>query len=550
MTKTFNEDLQVNGSLNLRDDFKAGNTLYAVGRPVGSEDYMIELGGSTPNSVPPNKTYLEVDDRSMGMGNFPGINTVILNPNGTYKAKKSHDVSQNASQWNSWADWVNAEAKDGDVVAVASFGVAIVASAPRGGSAETLLLSIKAGNAFGIPPTSAYALLFIKGQARALERIGYPLPTPPYPSNSSYFASFQVSYHQLLKPFSGRVGIGTAEPKGNLHIVSDGSIPLRIENPEENTVALSVKGGETELVNRNTVLSVNKQEGGGETIAEFIRYKGDASVLLQSNSSNEVYLRFKNSSTGNNSWMAGMDDDEQFKISYGKDGEIKNSEAKLKISQTGNVDINGRIQVTDGVIQRGGPLITQTRDLGLYSQVPRNWMRFVTNDAPILFYTDSGIGSQAQLSIERNGNVIINNDLILRNADCAEEFDVSTSEDVVPGMVVVLGSDGKLQPSTDSYDKRVVGVVSGAGDLKPGLILDKKAEQPDRLPVALMGKVYCKVDAQYASIEVGDLLTTSPTVGHAMKASDPQKAFGTVIGKAMRSLKEGADLIPILIALQ
>jgi hypothetical protein len=49
---------------------------------------------------------------------------------------------------------------------------------------------------------------------------------------------------------------------------------------------------------------------------------------------------------------------------------------------------------------------------------------------------------------------------------------------------------------------------------------------------------------------MGDLLTTSPTPGHAMKADDPLKAFGAVIGKALRPLDEGEGLIPILIALQ
>jgi hypothetical protein len=49
---------------------------------------------------------------------------------------------------------------------------------------------------------------------------------------------------------------------------------------------------------------------------------------------------------------------------------------------------------------------------------------------------------------------------------------------------------------------------------------------------------------------VGNMLTTSFTPGHAMKASDPVKAFGAVIGKALRPLRKGKDLIPILIALQ
>jgi hypothetical protein len=68
--------------------------------------------------------------------------------------------------------------------------------------------------------------------------------------------------------------------------------------------------------------------------------------------------------------------------------------------------------------------------------------------------------------------------------------------------------------------------------------------------MSVTGKVYCKVDAQYAAISVGDLLTTSATSGHAMKADDPLKAFGTVIGKALRPLAAGQGLIPILIALQ
>jgi hypothetical protein len=141
-------------------------------------------------------------------------------------------------------------------------------------------------------------------------------------------------------------------------------------------------------------------------------------------------------------------------------------------------------------------------------------------------------------------------DISLENADCAEEFEISGSEVLESGTVLVLGQDGKLQKSRDAYDKKVVGVISGAGDCKPGIVLDRKAARDDRMPVALMGKVFCKADAQYSPIEVGDLLTTSPTAGHAMKATDPLKAFGAVIGKALRPLSEGRGLVPVLIALQ
>lgn len=149
------------------------------------------------------------------------------------------------------------------------------------------------------------------------------------------------------------------------------------------------------------------------------------------------------------------------------------------------------------------------------------------------------------------GNLYIRKgDCILDGADCAEDFDVADPTVVEPGTVMVLGEEGKLQPSQTAYDKKVAGVVSGAGAHKPGLILDKQEASESRMPIALMGKVYCKVDAQYGAVEVGDLLTTSPTPGHAMKAGDPFKAFGTVIGKALQSFTGGQGLIPVLVALQ
>jgi hypothetical protein len=148
------------------------------------------------------------------------------------------------------------------------------------------------------------------------------------------------------------------------------------------------------------------------------------------------------------------------------------------------------------------------------------------------------------------GNVIVTGDITLANADCAEYFDISDAASVEPGTVMVLGDEGTLHQSQRAYDKRVAGVVSGAGNYKPGLVLDKQHSQPNRKPIALLGKIYCKVDASYAPIQVGDLLTTAPTPGHAMKATDPLKSFGAVIGKALRPLREGQGLIPILIALQ
>lgn len=167
--------------------------------------------------------------------------------------------------------------------------------------------------------------------------------------------------------------------------------------------------------------------------------------------------------------------------------------------------------------------------------------------------SDSGVGVHGRggrLAGFFEGDVEVTGDIRLANADCAEDFDVYGTDKVEPGTVMVLGEEGALLESQQAYDKRVAGVISGAGDFKPGIILDTRQSQGNRQPVALMGKVFCKVDAQFGAIEVGDLLTTSPTPGHAMKTDNPFKAFGAVIGKALRPLTEGQALIPILIALQ
>jgi len=152
--------------------------------------------------------------------------------------------------------------------------------------------------------------------------------------------------------------------------------------------------------------------------------------------------------------------------------------------------------------------------------------------------------------VKVTGDIDVTVDINLINADCAEDFDIAEPNSAAPGTVMVLGEGGELRESHQAYDKRVAGVSSGAGDYKPGIVLDKQHTSANRRLIALLGKVYCKVDAQFGAVEVGDLLTSSPTRGHAMRATDPFKAFGAVIGKALRPLKEGQALIPILIALQ
>ena len=150
-----------------------------------------------------------------------------------------------------------------------------------------------------------------------------------------------------------------------------------------------------------------------------------------------------------------------------------------------------------------------------------------------------------------DGNVTVTGDILLPGAaDCAENFDMQGGVALQPGSVVVIDREGVMRECAAAYDKKVAGVISGAGLYKPGIILDGQSPSDNRQPVALVGKVYCKVDAQYSSIDFGDMLTSSPTPGHAMKVTDASKAFGAVLGKALGSLASGTGEVPILVCLQ
>ena len=142
-------------------------------------------------------------------------------------------------------------------------------------------------------------------------------------------------------------------------------------------------------------------------------------------------------------------------------------------------------------------------------------------------------------------------------ADLAEYFDVLTTdgqEDIIePGTIVSIHPEfpGKLQQSTQAYDKKIAGVVSGANGVDPGLVMghDKTIASGD-YPVALSGRVYVKADNSNGKIEPGDFLTTSGKAGYAMKVRNVKKATGAIIGKAMTSLEDNEGMVLVLISLQ
>lgn len=160
-----------------------------------------------------------------------------------------------------------------------------------------------------------------------------------------------------------------------------------------------------------------------------------------------------------------------------------------------------------------------------------------------------------------NGRVIINGilkvndinvygDVKLWGGDIAERFPIVSTASSEAGTVMSIGDDGFLVPCAEAYDTRVLGVVSGAGDLQPAVTLRHLSDNASGAVIALSGTVYCMAEADKWPIKAGDLLTSSSVVGHAMKAANLHSAAGAIIGKALGELEHGRGLIPMVVCLR
>jgi hypothetical protein len=337
---------------------------------------------------------------------------------------------------------------------------------------------------------------------------------------------------------SGGIWLYDAQGKARLILGNDGSHDGRI-------VVRTADGKEIlEFDSSTAALYVGAQGNEGDVIVrngsnqETIKLdSGEASIAIRVNE--QLRLRLENG----NAWLGGNGDDGDLVIF--KSGGDNKSLDKATIHFSGE---GGSARI--GGAGANGLMTFQSSDnknrIRLEGGPANIWLGGNGADGDLVIFKSDGDNTTSDnASIHLNGQA---GDIILRNADCAEEF--QCEEGVEPGTVMVIEDEGMLRSSTRAYDKRVAGVVSGLGDYRPGILLDRRPGEKGRLPIALSGKVYCRVDAEHGSVDVGDLLTTSPTPGHAMKAADPTQTPGSVIGKALRPLASGSGLIPILVSLQ
>ena len=157
----------------------------------------------------------------------------------------------------------------------------------------------------------------------------------------------------------------------------------------------------------------------------------------------------------------------------------------------------------------------------------------------------NGDENDIQFRVTTTGDAYSDGNFHSGGADFAEMF--PSAADLNPGDVLIIGGDGKLTRSTQAFQTAVVGVYS----TKPGFVggSSDDIDPSGKAPLAIVGIVPVKASAENGPIHPGDLLTTSSTPGHAMKAG-PNPPIGTVIGKALGTLAEGKGVIQMLVTLQ
>lgn len=130
-----------------------------------------------------------------------------------------------------------------------------------------------------------------------------------------------------------------------------------------------------------------------------------------------------------------------------------------------------------------------------------------------------------------------------------------------PGELVCLDPDSdRIVRNSEADDGRVIGIVSTApGFLLNAPVCDSAEKPPEGMtgyPVALAGRVPCKVTDENGPIRRGDPLAASSTPGYAMRAEPmivdgkPLHRPGTLIGKALEGHEKGQGVIEVFVTLR
>lgn len=306
------------------------------------------------------------------------------------------------------------------------------------------------------------------------------------------FVETGVADGRIFLQAGGNVGIGTTTPKYGLD-VSSSTIKLGLE-----------------------------RNGGGQL------------VITNNTNDNKVYLE------------AWSQDESTSAAEFVLCGKFIENVPQLSLIAA-NTFINGDVQVNGVVRGKGfqGPKIGYVTD------------QFVNNIGEALEEGDVVVIRDNPIDLFYG----VNNDIPVLEVDLAQkEYDTlvcgivcEVYGELTPQSSLADNPRSKAKGKKDkSVDKQISDVGMRIFESEELANRNRSRVEPGQIGgmVTLGTYAYCKVDADIAAIQVGDLLTTSPTKGHAQKVLDRSQAIGAIIGKALGSLEKGKGKIPVLVMLQ
>jgi hypothetical protein len=387
-------------------------------------------------------------------------------------------------------------------------------------------------------------------------------------------SDWTISGDDMYSAVTGNVGIGTQTPAGKLHV--DGGKAFSGDGGTD-LVFKAQDGGDGWMMNNDGApggdIILMPGEGGEEIGVGSPGPDGNVGIgtteparKLEVRNTEAIVRLTSDGSVGSRLELHNINEDPDTlgfinfshdpsglhgQIAYswnGMDFKTDNMQ-RMRIDQDGNVGIGTTSPGTKLHIEGGGD--ASLGGGGFLVTGPQSGLNMVIDDNEIIA-RDNGNPSKLYLN-KGSGNVVVSVLEITGGSDLAEPFDVTGDESIEPGMVVAIDPEqaGQLVVSSEAYDRKVAGIISGAGGIKPGMLMGQKGSVANGAnPVALTGRVYCLANAAYGPIQPGDLLTTSQTPGNAMKVTDHSKAHGAILGKAMSSLDQGQGLVLVLVTLQ
>ena len=335
---------------------------------------------------------------------------------------------------------------------------------------------------------------------------------------------------------TGNVGIGTAAPDQKLHVIGKAHFDLGTGH-----INISTPGGWPGVI-------AYSQNGNRRDIHFY-----DTLMTITVSDSSSPPSTFNGITVGENG-----------SLGVG----IGTTLPSEKLDVAGNIKVNGNISIpsNSNIINASGREVFHTGwsgGFGDYTSINSGYdwgsdepVSVVAGSNGVFFTKGDASGTpykETLASINTSGRLSCDVLEIKGGSDIAEPFEVQKPDNIKAGTVMAIDPEnpGKLRISDHAYDRRVAGVVSGAGGVNPGMLMQQKGSPADgATPIALTGRVYCWTDASNGRIEPGDLLTTSETPGHAMKVTDYARAQGAILGKAMSTLEKDTGLVLVLVTLQ